>query len=587
MDDVTTDSSNVATRVTWDVTRDILSTKGFPLAGIVKSYAAHKCVHQEHRDVFAFNAAIGGPLLRKEIKSLPEIKTCWNATSLFEEKLPRKLTGLPNRVYFKDIPTVGTAIRVLRRGTYWFKRAERNRATLLQTVRLLGGCGLKLSSAYKLKLSPAGAAGLKNIVATIDGTTVQLCLAFPDKPEIQSWDYFDNVVNNMYCNLVQDWLAPRVSKRVSYYEKLKSLKGQIKKMVFSEEGKPSDVVIPRELTYFVKPVSYLGQKNVITAFRAGILIQTRSVGLPPPTLFLRTFQKFEETVTSKCDPPPRGHQSAIAMATRRVYRRLVEQENLPLVVSKALRRAKISLSDSADLNFTREVGGKYEAFRTLNMEIKGRPVYRVDLENGSLTQELIEETLDNIGTRAFHYTMAKAIRNEIPDLMTVRTCGVLEPGKVREITVSDIHHAVLLHPISHILLDVLSVAPSSASGIGAANHAFEFYKRLNHKNPAAGFIFNVDPWVLSSDLETATDHISPYIVKIILDIFMGPHCLGVPKFYRNTVVFLLTSPRTVVDTATLRSFQTTRGCLMGDPVTKFVMHMVHLVGKEITLSLYE
>lgn len=253
----------------------------------------------------------------------------------------------------------------------------------------------------------------------------------------------------------------------------------------------------------------------------------------------------------------------------------------------ALRYAKISLSDSAELNTPHRDGGKYEAFRRLAHGIVGKPVHMVDLENGQLTDIVIEDHIDNIGTRVFHNSLWEYLQGGIPDIMTVRAEGVLEPGKVRQITVSEMQHAVLLHPISHVLLDVIKLIPSSASGVKAANHAFEFYKRLNHKNPRGNFVFDeTELWVLSSDLETATDYANPHIVRLLLQVFMGPRCLGIPKLYRMVICNLLTEPRLVINSKTLEEFTTTRGCLMGDPVTKAVMHLLHLVGKEITLRLF-
>jgi hypothetical protein len=106
----------------------------------------------------------------------------------------------------------------------------------------------------------------------------------------------------------------------------------------------------------------------------------------------------------------------------------------------------------------------------------------IDLTNGD-QMAIIPDIPENLGTRAFHHRLWAMLNEELTDLMTVRSSGVLEPGKVREITVSDIHHAVLLHPISHVVLDIIARVPSSESGVHAANHAFEFYRRLNHKNP--------------------------------------------------------------------------------------------------------
>jgi hypothetical protein len=134
-------------------------------------------------------------------------------------------------------------------------------------------------------------------------------------------------------------------------------------------------------------------------------------------------------------------------------------------------------------------------------------------------------------------------------------------------------------------LKVIEVFPSSESGIGAANHAWNFFKRLSHNNPSASFIFkeDVDTVVYSTDWETATDYCDPHIAAAMLNRLMAH--LGVPKWYRETCVFALTCPRQVEtldkNQCPKEMFFTSRGVLMGDPVTKVVLHLYHLVGRRI------
>jgi len=437
-----------------------------------------------------------------------------------------------------------------------------------------------------MPLSPKGVGHFKQILSTIDGMATAICLAFPDKPEIQAWEYFDNMFNCMFKNLLLDWVIDHGQDKdyVSYYEKLKKIRGSIKLFAFHETHTASkEVRLPREMSFLRKPISYLRDKDLITMFRVSLLIQTRSCGTPPPNVFVRSYESFKTTLTAPVTVPRNLH--VIAKATKAVYDRIRRNNDLPMEISMALR-AKISLSDSAELCTPRHQGGKYEAFRRLYRESLGTTVYKVNLWDGSLTDEVIGEDPTDIGTRVFHYALHGVIIDRWPNLLVVRAEPVTEAGKVRMITVSDIVHSVLLHPISHVLLDVLRLVPSSSAGVAAANHAFEFYKRLNHKNPRGAFVFDdQDLWILSSDLETATDYANPEITKVILSIFCGPSGLGIPAFYLRVVMILLTAPRHVF--AQHEDFWTTRGCLMGDPVTKFVMHMMHLVAAEIAARYFD
>jgi len=572
----------------------VLSAKGFPLTSVLRPHSAHKCKcphgGKEHVDVFYFNNTVGARAFL-EGRKLPEIEICWNSTSLFEDKLPRDLTGRNDRPLYEDLDTVGEAVSVLFKGTYWFHRVTKGDFKVLRdTYKLLHG-GELVSNQMKqwaaLKLSPKGVNHLRNILSTIDGMAIQILLAFPDSPKIQSWEYFDNMISCLYKHLLCDWVDKHSSTYISYYEKIKAVRGQIKEIAFSETRPLSEVNVPRDMTFLRLPISLMRDKSIRNMFRVSLLIQTRACGTPPPHVFMRTYEKFKATLTSPASPPATQVAAEIAIATKVVYERMAQtplrDKHFLGVVRSSMKRMKVSLSDSAELNFGKKDGGKYEAFRNIVQQM-GQEVPEIDLENGSPTGDMISTSAENIGTAVFHYCFAKAIRGEITDLMTVRAEGVLEPGKVRMITVSEISHAVLLHPISHLLLDVLALVPSSTSGVKAANHAFEFYKRLSHKNPTGSFIMDEKSiWVLSSDLETATDFANPYIVRIILNVFLGKHCLGIPSLYKILILKLLTDTRTVYSEIRKESFQTTRGCLMGDPVTKFVMHMLHLVGKEITL----
>jgi hypothetical protein len=577
----------------WDIKRDVLSTKGFPLAGLIRTYQPHTCAssghgQEDHRDLFEFNRTLGKDVFHGKITALPEIQVCWNGSSLFEDKLPRARTGsYGKRCLFEDLPLVGNAISALF-GTYWYIRLVKDKRAELRLYCLLAGTWdtKNIEELRKMPLSPQGVGHLKQIVSTVDGMTMQLALAFPDVPEVQNWDYFDNAINCMLKHLLEDWCLDHGPEYVSFYEKLKSIRGQIKQVAFHATRSIEEIRVPRDMTFLRLPLSKLVGKSLSTLLRVSLMIQTRACGTPPPHMFLKTFKKFRETLTAPCPIPDRKHLATIAFATKVVYTKIVETGNIPGNLTNFLSKAKISLSDSAELSVGHHEGGKYEAFRLFSRSLTGRPVEVINLQDGKGTGKFLEDVPENMGTRAFHASLGMFTREEIPDLMTVRSEAVLEPGKVRQITVSESHHAMLLHPISHVLLDILKLVPSSESGTGAAHHAFNFYKRLTARNPAAEFIFEpTDLWVLSSDLETATDYANPWIVKTILQVFMGPRCLGVPDFYRNLVTYLLTEPRLVINNKTNEEFRTTRGCLMGDPVTKFAMHMMHLVAKEVTLKL--
>jgi len=256
-------------------------------------------------------------------------------------------------------------------------------------------------------------------------------------------------------------------------------------------------------------------------------------------------------------------------------------------IRTALSRAKVSLSDSADLESNRKEGGKYESCRKI-LQLQEK-FLRVDLHTMKVTDDEIPDTPEEIGTRLFHKALEIVSSGRImDDVMSSRVHVVPETGKNRLITVSHILHALVLHPISKICLEIISRLPSEFHGVKASQHAFNLYERLSTSNPGTDFVFDYEQiWALSSDLETATDCLSPERVKIMLLIILGKHCLGFPVGYVNVVVHLLTGSRCIYPSGNSGlPVQSERGCFMGDPMTKFVLHLVQLVAENSARLLY-
>jgi len=325
-----------------------------------------------------------------------------------------------------------------------------------------------------------------------------------------------------------------------------------------------------------------------------ILSQTRASGVPPRSLYDKTLAKTKEILTT---PSSRELlefiESPLKVATDHFYSdlltRLGGEGSREGFFESVVKESKISLSDSGEFFTNTNDGGKLEASRlvlTSNPEIP-----EIDLNTGLKTGKVL--TKDSpIGERLFHwacgmFTDRSKIYNK--NCMSCRISLVAELGKYRTITVSTLQHALLLHPMSHMGLKIVGAMPTSESGIGAANHAWNFFKRMSHKNPSASFIFNEDiqTSVFSTDWSSATDYCDPLIAGAMLNRLL--EALGVPKWYRETVLFALTGPRQVetIDRngVPIEKFFTSRGVLMGDPVTKMVLHLHHLIGARIAGNL--
>jgi len=488
---------------------------------------------------------------------------------------------------------------VLKKGTYWYRQLAKGKyrscAFQRKISRLLGGFttpegrepfGLVKSS----PINGPAVQRFRSLLATVDGMLMQVVLAFPGSPEFQNWSRIDQIQRSLISQLLDDYFKDLDPNRVLTYEKVKRLRKEIKMHGFNPASDMTAVVVPRELSAWRVALSLVRGETPLTYLQVMILSQTRASGVPPRAVYDRTIAKTKAILMT---PSSRELldivQGPLKRAVDHLYYDLLTRiggsENREKFFSSVVDSAKISLSDSGEFFTKTDSGGKLEAARQI---LSVNPVIpEIDLHTGLETGKIL--TPDSpIGERLFHWscgTFRDRTKVYEKNCMSCRISLVAELGKYRTITVSTLQHAVLLHPFSHMGLKILEALPSSESGIGAANHAWNFFKRMSHKNPSASFIFdkNIETSVMSTDWESATDYCDPYIAGAMLNRWM--HLLGIPKWYRETVCFALTAPRQVETLdrrgAPIEKFYTRRGVLMGDPVTKVVLHLHHLVGRRI------
>lgn len=589
--------------VAWQHDSDVLSLKSFPGTSILRygKFREHLCTCGErnrHRSLFDVNLLFTAKNLLGQL-DCPEISVCHNAENLWECKLPKALTGLESRVTFERLPNVRAAMAVLKKGTYWYRQLAKGKykESVFQRKisRLLAGMsspeGTESFGFIKnSKISGPAVQRFRSLLATVDGLLMQVVLAFPGSREFQSWSRIDQIQRSLISQLLDDYFKDLEPNKVLTYEKVKSLRKEIKMNGFNPVKTMADVIVPRELSAMRVALSLVRGETPLTYLQVMILSQTRASGVPPRAIYDRTLEKTKAILLT---PSSRELYDIVAgplaRATDHLYSDLLTRiggsENREKFFSDVVQTAKVSLSDSGEFFTNTNDGGKLEASRRV---LRANPlIEEIDLHTGGKTGKILDNS-SPIGERLFHWSCGKfRDRSAVytNNSMSCRISLVAELGKYRTITVSSLQHAVLLHPFSHMGLKILEALPSSESGIGAANHAWNFFKRLSHKNPSASFIFNkdIETSVMSTDWEQATDYSDPYIAGAMINRFM--HLLGVPKWYRETVHFALCGPRQVEtldrNGCPIEKFYTRRGVLMGDPVTKVCLHLHHLVGRRI------
>ncbi|UOK20175.1 RNA dependent RNA polymerase [Diplodia seriata splipalmivirus 1] len=595
--------SPVAKLEPFDVRKHVLTTKSFPSTSILRwKPEGFKCACREgeqHLGFFNFVKTHVRPRFEPGFdgKPLPAVKVCWNAENIWECKLPRSLTRLENRVEFEDLPNVGHAIRVLNKGTYWFGRINfRKDGTVspngIAVSRLLGGLTSYSGpephwSLMKRPVVKSGVRKLKQILATVDGLLMQICLSFPEKDEALSWKRLDQVANCLISQMLPDYF--RDDKDLTTFEKVKRLRKEVKYQGFNPVGSLSRIEIPRELSFFQVFLDFIGEsKTPLSMYKVSLLCQTRASGVPPMSVYYKTLRKLKAILLQKGDLSVynrvKGYiNHSIDMIHYDICEGVGGGHALERFFSHCLDSAKISLSDSGEFFTKSEDGGKYEASRRVLSNLG--QIEEIDLWTGEFTGRMLDKTNSNPGNLLFQWACHMfRDRKSVYDrnVMSTRISLVAELGKYRGITVSHLAHAILLHVLSHVLLTYISAVPSSSSGVKAANHAWNFFKALSHKNPHANFLFgDKEVYLFSVDWENATDYCDHAVAQAMLNRIC--HKVGIPTWYRQTCVFALCAPRQVEfldpESKTLECFFTERGELMGDPVVKVILHLYHLVAR--------
>jgi hypothetical protein len=588
----------------WDSETDVLSLKTFVGTSILRygSKGTHLCKCSEtdrHRSLFDVNLLFTSNNLLGKV-NCPNIRVCHNAENLWECRLPKTLSGLDNRVDFCNLPNIRTCMKVLKAGTYWYPQLCKGKFAenvfQRKIARLLAGMstpeGSESFGAIKnMRPNKAAIQRFRSLLAMTDGLLMQVILAFPGSPDFQSWKRIDQIQRCLITQTLDDFFKDLDPERVLTFEKLKNIRGDIKRCGFNPNLTMASVRVPSELSALRTALSLIRGDTPLGHWQTMIMSQKRANGIPPRAVYDRTMAKTKAILTT---PSSRDLYNLIAgpltRAVDHFYNDLLLHIGGTEVREKffqtCMDHSKVSLSDSGEFFTPTNVGGKLE--RARNVLRTNPEIPEIDLETGRETGRILRPGHPT-GERLFHWACGQFAKGgKTPyenNSMSCRISLVAELGKYRTITVSSLQHALLLHPFSHIGLKILEAIPSSASGVGAANQAWNFFKRLSHKNPSASFIFEekIQTSVVSTDWESATDYCDPYIAGAMLNRLCSH--LGVPNWYRGAMLFALTAPRQVEtlnrDGCPIEKFYTSRGVLMGDPVTKIVLHLHHLIGGRI------
>lgn len=230
------------------------------------------------------------------------------------------------------------------------------------------------------------------------------------------------------------------------------------------------------------------------------------------------------------------------------------------------------------------------------------------------------EGLDTLNTGEYIFWRCLDVVLHTPPEMLKRAfvTVVKEPGKGRTVTKASAALKIVLDLVSRLSAEPLKKGvASSQSGMGKSHHGWNFFLSLmtlerreelfkvekRDQREFADYIerhdIYADLFVSSTDYKTATDYLHHDVAREIGEGWMRK--CGIPPILRGIVNMTCYSPRALYFTGTgplaqygeaaneygenIRMVRLVRGVLMGDPLTKVVLHMVNILSRTIGVEM--
>lgn len=456
---------------------------------------------------------------------------------------------------------------------------------------------------------------LIEMLKTVDGIFLQRYLAYPE--EVWTWDRFDVYTLGNISNLIGDEfldgeLRPAALSVVTAYAQLKATRKLFKDL--SHRGQSFETPdgipkIPRWCRQFANVYKRFelsrGYRRVMLA---GILSQTRGAGTPPPLVLLQSKSKFISTI-STAQPPLTPTQRGLMMAALEEVLNGLPSEAFTGLATKA----RVTVTTSSSWEKTRREGGTVEAVRELITN--DDPCHQVpvlDLETGRVETWKSLSDFDSIGEFIFWSCLDHTLRTPPEDLKLAFLTMIKEPGKARTVTKARACLKVVLDLVNKICSEPLKKGvTSSSSGMGASNHGWNLFNRLHaadqedtvfallqrEETAYEGYVERTDTfrdlYMVSTDYEEATDRMQHEVASLLGGAWMRK--CGIPRLLRALVQKTCFSGRMVLFQATgaledhgartaypgVNCVYLRQGVLMGDPLTKPILHLVNVVARQL------
>jgi hypothetical protein len=458
---------------------------------------------------------------------------------------------------------------------------------------------------------------LLEVLKTVDGLFLQRFLSYPE--EIWTWEKFDLFVIQAISILLTDEFFDgevtdlSMDEQVTHYEDLKRARKRFKQVIHLDDplaGISQMDDTPRWVSSFLRPVwdRAVRHEGFSRLYLAGTLSQTRGSGTPPPLVVLRSKRKFILSVES---PPPEVSSTQCALFERAMDDVIGE---IPDHIFTGLdTKARVTVTGAACWEANRSEGGTAQAILDLMAKYEEMPIPIRDLDSGKIIKFSTKENFDSIGTAVFYACLDEVLHTPVEILREVHLTVVREPSKARVVTKGHAALKIVLDTVSKICSYPLKKGiKSSSSGMGKSHHGWNLFKDMSSEE-MHDLLFSEDRrrrvedtfndhidrvcywqdlWFCSTDYQEATDRMVHAFARRIARKWMRK--CGIPAILQGIVLGVCFQPRTVYFTGTgplsklgravdgtKRACTLYRGVLMGDPLTKVILHFSNIVSRKI------
>lgn len=371
-------------------------------------------------------------------------------------------------------------------------------------------------------------------------------------------------------------------------------------------------------------------------FRSTTFCQTRNLGYLPTHLSEIKFASFREAISRPVEKLGPENDRLIRMAVRNRFERSEVREGFlqhpegdveNAIAQQVYSKINLDLKGSASIDHKIIEGGKLEDARLTIRRIidYGWKVPVRSLETNEVLEWIMvtEGDYDERWNRIlfwFSYQLAlnwlceRGMEKEeyyvsfplsdtedySDDILRASIVHIMEPGKARNLVKGTGLSAWFLTPAAKILQATLALLPEHRAGLELSAHDWVHTRRTSSESDESGFIYNqvggtLNPGVsqVFKDWQESTDFIGKRVGAAHLSAMMD--YIGFPQAYGEMVIKIIREPQPVtevmkfavetdgVSEGTFREIERTswisfvrEGYMMGMPVTKVILHLIHV-----------